>query len=69
MSYQTVIRELDDRPGVRDPRHVQAFLMLEHGTLASLTSTDFAAGIERFDDFRAAAGAAECEELARSFGL
>ena len=71
MSYADMIREDNAKAGFiahYDPRHVEAFMRLEHGTLDGLSPAKFAAEV---------AVARECidldpvmaEEMARSFGL
>lgn len=67
--YQEIIRETAAQLGHLgiDPRHVMAWLLLEHGTLDHLGHDDFARGVTTF----AASGMtpAEADELAQSFGI
>ncbi|HOX27267.1 MAG TPA: hypothetical protein PLU44_16085 [Candidatus Krumholzibacteria bacterium] len=70
--YQQAIREemaAMGRIGAADPRHVEAWMRLEHSTLDGLSRSRFTAEVKTALDCVAAAGTTESEQLARSFGL
>lgn len=66
LMYQDRIREICDP---YDPRHVEAYVRLEHSTLDGLSAEQFAdevrTGITCVDED----GAENAERLAQSFGL
>ena len=67
--YEGIIRETAAKMGRLgiDPRHVMAWLLLEHGTLDHLGHDDFARGVATFAD--SGMTTAEADQLAESFGL
>lgn len=68
--YRKAIRETlvrSGRTGI-DPRHVEAFMRLEHGTLDGLSSERFREEVEIGAEC-AAADPVAAEELAKSYGL
>jgi hypothetical protein len=71
-AYQRYIREdlkalgLGDRI---DPRHIEAFMRLEHSTLDGLSPAQFRAEVKLSADCVIIGGRAGAEECARSFGL
>ena len=69
--YRDLIRETAACPGRVgvDPRHVEAWTRLEHPTLDDLSLGQFRAEVEMAIRCIDAAGAAQSESLARSFGL
>jgi hypothetical protein len=52
-----------------NPRHVEAWMRLEHGTLGHLDKAAFRREVETALALIDAAGDADSESLARSFGL
>ena len=64
--YQAIIAEL--APGY-DPRHIEACMRLQHGTLDHLTREDFAREAQIGVEFIRQAGRDEAEALAVSYGL
>jgi len=66
-TYQEIIRETAAKMGYLgvDPRHVMAWLMLEHGTLDHLGDDDFRRGVATCSGMPPADG----EALAQSFGI
>lgn len=68
--YQDMIRTHAARLGFIgiDPRHVEAIMRLEHGTLDSLSRSQFNAEIEAAIPF-IVRDKSEAESLAQSFGL
>lgn len=71
-TYQQAITESMARAGraaEADPRHVEAYLRCEHGTLDRLTPARFAAEVALALDCVAYGGAVGAEALARSYGL
>jgi hypothetical protein len=52
-----------------DPRHIEAWMRLEHPTLDALSREQFRAEVATAIECIAAAGPAESEALAQSFGL
>ncbi len=69
--YQQTIRECAARLGRIgvDPRHVEAWMRVEHPTLDALDRARFDAEVEIALALIDRAGAAQSEALARSFGL
>lgn len=70
--YETTIRETlarIGRVGAADPRHIEAWLRLEHGTLNGLSPCQFTKEVGIALDCIAAGPVADSETLARSFGL
>jgi len=69
---ETMIREAMaalGRIGAADPRHVEAWMRLEHPTLDGLTRAQFQDEVAAALDCIAAAPLAESEALAQSYGL
>ena len=64
--YQRLIAE---RTGDVDPRHVEAWMRLEHPTLDGLSGRVFDDAVDEALACARATGAAESEALAASFGL
>jgi hypothetical protein len=52
-----------------DPRHIEAFMRLEHPTLDGLSRGQFASEVDISAACVQQAGPAESEQLAESFGL
>ncbi|HPD73319.1 MAG TPA: hypothetical protein PLL30_16230 [Candidatus Krumholzibacteria bacterium] len=70
--YQQAIREemaAMGRIGAADPRHVEAWMRLEHSTLDGLSRSRFTAEVKTALDCIAAVPTSESESLAKSFGL
>jgi hypothetical protein len=70
--YQNAIREAMakiGRIGAADPRHVEAWMRLEHGTLNGLSPRQFTKEVGIALDCIAAGAVADSESLAQSFGL
>ena len=70
--YQDVIRQemaRMGRVGAADPRHVEAWMRVEHGTLNGLSPRRFAKEVSIALGCIAAASTQESESLAQSFGL
>ncbi len=70
--YQQEIREELARAGMVgqfDPRHVEAYMRLEHSTLDGLSRAQFASEVNIGASCVAADGAHNAENLAQSFGL
>mgnify|MGYP000945606879 CR=1 FL=1 len=70
--YTQAIREAmarAGRVGAADPRHAEAWMRLEHGTLDALSPDQFQREVEIALQCIAAASAQENESLAESFGL
>lgn len=55
--------------GKYDPRHVEAYMRLEHGTLDGLSARQFNAEVEVSRQCIDAGGSADAESLALSYGL
>jgi hypothetical protein len=70
-AYPNLIRECLAQAGRigTDPRHVEAWMRLEHGTLDALSRKEFAREVEIAAQCVEAAGAADSEALAASLGL
>ena len=64
--YQRLVA---DRTCDVDPRHVEAWMRLEHPTLDGLSRAEFACGIDEALACIRASGPTESEALAASFGL
>ena len=62
-------RLITDRTHEVDPRHVEAWMRLEHPTLDGLSRAEFDIALDEALACARAAGAAESEALAASFGL
>ncbi len=72
MSYQNLIREEAARLGMlgrADPRHVEAWMRVEHDTLDALSPREFAAEVAIAIECAIEAGSETSERLARSLGL
>ena len=70
--YQDVIRQemaRMGRVGAADPRHVEAWMRLEHGTLDALSPRQFDTEITIALDCIAAGPISDSEQLAESMGL
>ncbi len=70
--YQQVIREAmacSGRVGAADPRHIEAWMRIEHGCLDGLSRQQFTEEVTIALQCVAAAPAADSEALAASFGL
>ena len=70
--YQRTIRETMARAGrigAADPRHVEAWMRLEHGSLNGLSRVQFAAEVDMALECIAAGPTADSESLATSMGL
>ena len=70
--YHSLIRETMarfGRLGAVDPRHVEAWMRLEHGTLDALTRRQLTAAVRSALDCIAASSCSENDALAASFGL
>ncbi|MBK8285765.1 MAG: hypothetical protein IPK97_13360 [Ahniella sp.] len=70
--YLQTIREAlarTGRAGAADPRHVEAWMRLEHGCLDGLSRQQFTEEVTIALQCVAAAPAADSEALAASFGL
>lgn len=66
-TYQERIAEIVG-PSV-DPRHVEAWMRIEHGTLDQLSASAFVCDVMVAMRCISAAGVEQSEELARSYGL
>ena len=64
--YQTKIKELSP---ASDPRHVEGYMRLEHGTLDQLTPEQFRAEVALAVACIAEGGIDAAEKLAQSYGL
>ena len=62
-------RRIAERTGSVDPRHVEAWMRLEHPTLDALSRHSLEAEIDVAMALTVEAGALESEALAASFGL
>ena len=62
-------RRIAERASDVDPRHVEAWMRLEHSTLDGLSAAEFARESEEAAALVRAAGTTESEVLAASFGL
>ena len=70
--YANAIREemaRAGRVGAADPRHVEAWMRLEHGCLNGLSRSQFAAEVGIALECIAASPIADSESLAQSMGL
>lgn len=69
--YQQMIRETLAKQGRigTDPRHIEAFMRLEHSTLDGLARWQFDAEVALAVDCIDAGGMANAEACALSFGL
>ena len=70
-SYQQLIREIvakQGRIGV-DPRHVEGWMRVEHGTLDALSRRDFEREVAISISCIDASGVGESEKLALSYAL
>ena len=70
-AYTDLIRETlarTGRVGAADPRHIEAYMRLEHPTLDALSADAFTAEVQVALDCIAYGGTADAESLARSFG-
>lgn len=66
MSYRDHIRKLTT---VYDPRHIEAYMRCEHGTLDRLSPDDFAAEVVTAALCIEQGGREAAEALARSYGM
>jgi hypothetical protein len=64
--YETIIRDLSP---AGDPRHVEAYMRLEHGTLDRLSPQQFRAEVALAVACIAEGGTEAAEKLAKSYGL
>ena len=62
-------RRIAERTHDVDPRHIEAWMRLEHSTLDGLSTAEFAREVEEAASLVRAAGTTESEALAASFGL
>jgi hypothetical protein len=62
-------RRIAERTRDVDPRHVEAWMRLEHPTLDGLSAAELERAIQEALECVRAAGATESEALAASFGL
>ena len=72
MTYANLIREDNAKAGFighYDPRHIEAFMRCEHGTLDSLSPAKFAAEVAVARECIDVGGKDGAEILAQSFGL
>jgi|PersoiStandDraft_1058852.scaffolds.fasta_scaffold07149_4 hypothetical protein len=71
MSYQTMVRETLRKIGRRgiDPRHVEAFMRNEYGTLDHLGGLIWYRAVAEAADCVEAGGAVFAEQLADAIGL
>ena len=70
--YQQMIREIlakQGHVGKYDPRHIEAFMRLEHGTLDALSPAKFRAEVAICAECVDEGGTLGAEDLAKSFGL
>jgi hypothetical protein len=69
--YAHAIRPLLERFGhvAMDPRHVEAFMRLEHSTLDGLAAWQFAEEVRTAAECVAFSTLGDAEELAQSFGF
>lgn len=68
--YQTQIKKALEQKGIEaDPRHIEAFMRLEHPTLNHLSAAEFAEEINIGLACIAEVGDEEAERTAQSFGL
>ncbi|MBA4387655.1 MAG: hypothetical protein C0404_06715 [Verrucomicrobia bacterium] len=70
--YQQLIREIlthAGRIGTADPRHIEAWMRVEHPTLDALTHELFVAEVGVALQCIAAASVTDNESLAQSYGL
>jgi len=65
--YQKLIAELAG-PGY-DPRHIEAYMRIQYGTLDHLSRDDFKREVVICKQCTGAAGAEQAERCAKSFGL
>lgn len=71
-SYEQVIRETlarIGRVGAADPRHVEAWMLIEHSTLDGLSWAQFASEVKIALACIEAGPLADSESLATSYGL
>ena len=62
-------RRIAERTHDVDPRHIEAWMRLEHSTLDGLSAAEFAREVDEAAALVRAAGTTESEALAASFGL
>lgn len=69
--YQKMIKKELERMGEEDtdPRHIEAFMRIEHGTLDHLSQVAFRQEIRIGLDCISEGGVEGAESLAQSFGL
>jgi hypothetical protein len=70
--YQDMIRRVQRRGhglSTVEPRIVEAWMRLEHGTLDSMSASEFAEEVLVSEECARHSTAAENESLARSYGL
>lgn len=71
-AYRGLIRETmarAGRVGAADPRHIEAWMLIEHSTLDGLSREQFAAEVEVALQCVASSTESENESLAVSYGL
>ena len=62
-------RRIAERTSDVDPRHIEAWMRLEHPTLDGLSAAEFEREVDEAAALVRAAGTTESEALAASFGL
>ncbi len=69
--YQNMIRSVLAREGVAeiDPRHIEAYVRLDHPTLDGLSYSEFSFEVAVAVECILAGGIEQAESLARSFSL
>ena len=69
--YHNLIADicLKQRMGAHDPRHIEAFMRIQYGTLDHLPRSKFEEEVKLFHMGGASGGGDEWEECAKSFGL
>jgi len=70
--YQKIIRTELSKSGYigkYDPRHIEGYMRVEHGTLCGLSRAEFLSEIEISRQCIDADGYSNAESLARSYGL
>lgn len=68
-TYQTYAQRIRAAAPAFDPRHIEAYMRLEHSTLDGLSREQFAAEIVMAAMCIAEGGTDAAERLARSFGM
>jgi hypothetical protein len=69
--YQKMIKEILKKIGreYMDPRHIEAYMRLEHGCLDGLSREQFENSVRISSSCVQAEGTRKAEELAESYGL